>query len=228
MKKNTNKQQKDQENADSKQNIEKYEEIDNKIEVLEIAKDMLNKSEDENWEDEGENQNEDEDDEENLDWEEEGIIIDDEMELEFDENGEIIAKQQIEDEENDDQENDENSDMNTINNSTKNFEKPIYLTSTFTHHTQEVVNLSVDPSNKRYFVSGGMDDLLVLWDMETDSVKQSFKFEETVAFVEYGFDGKLLAAACFDEKIYIYQKNDIDEFGLKYELTGASDEITVI
>lgn len=163
-------------------------------------------SEDEGWEDE------------NPDDEEEGIIIHDGMEIEFDDNGDIIGLNQVGNES-------VNTDMGSVVEATKQERSPC-VTGSFAHHLEEVVALSVNPLNDNELVTGGMDDQLVFWDVASREPTKTLKFQETVAFVDFGFDGKIVAAGTLDDKIRIFERSGSD-WTQKFELTSTSDELTV-
>lgn len=162
-------------------------------------------SDDEEWEDE------------NPEAEEEGIFIEDGMNVEFDEHGNIVGVT----------EHDEstNTDADLQSELIKAPKLP-HISSIFTDHTAEIVSLAINPVNSLEFMSGGMDDQLVIWNHTTASKAQSFKFSETVAFVEYGFDGKMAAAATLDDKIRVFEKGDVN-WSQKFEMQCTSEEISV-
>ena len=150
------------------------------------------------------------------------------VEYDDDENAELKEINEDEEDENNDEDDEEaNSDMDTFNHSYKNFERPSYVVNIYEKHEAEVVSLSTDPSNRRNFVSGGMDDKMILWSLDSEEPQQVIAFTETVAFVSYGFDGNYLAVACLDNTISVLEKEQDGSFKLKHKLADSFDEITV-
>lgn len=178
---------------------EEYQEVDNPI-----PQNGHNESSSEEWQD-------DQDEDQEM----EGIIIEDGMEYDFD---------AMQDEQEDDP---ENSDMDTINLSMKTVEKPVCIASTFSEHKEEIVCLCVNPVNHKEFVSGGMDDQFIIWNVDSETKTHAQKFKETISFVDYGFDGQLIAAACLDDNIFVFEKNMEGNPVEKYQLASTSDEVTV-
>ena len=122
---------------------------------------------------------------------------------------------------------DSGNDLDTLNDSYKNWEKPPCIVQVYESHEAEVVSLSTNPANKNEFVSGGMDDKVYLWNVDKDKPNQSISFDETVTFVSFGFDGKLLASACLDNKISIFERDNDNCFNKKYEFSEDLEEVTV-
>jgi WD40 repeat protein len=120
-----------------------------------------------------------------------------------------------------------NSDADTFNNSKAVFEKPACVIKVFEGHTQGVLSLSLNPKNGNELVSGGLDDRLSIWSLTRPEPICVKAFPDSVALVEFGFDGKLIAAACLDNSIKIFENNPDTGFSEKYELKGITEEITV-
>jgi len=121
-----------------------------------------------------------------------------------------------------------NSDPDTFDSSKGAiFVKPPCITQSFESHTQGVLNLGLNPMNNSEFISGGLDDKLCLWNMGSANPLVTHSFSDSVSLVEFGFDGKLLAAACLDNSIKVFENNASSNYKERFNLQGVSDEITV-
>lgn len=72
-------------------------------------------------------------------------------------------------------------------------------------HKDFVMRLHQNPVKSEYFVSGGGDDLAMIWGINKESPILTFpKNEETVDCVRFSNDGKFLAVGCLDSTLKIY------------------------
>lgn len=122
-----------------------------------------------------------------------------------------------------------NSDPDTFDSSKGAiFVKPPCIVQSFESHTQGVLSLSLNSKNQSEFISGGLDDKLCFWNLGSTNPLVSHTFSDSVSLVEFGFDGKLFAAACLDNSIRVHENNPDSNYKLRFDLQGVSDEITVI
>jgi len=77
----------------------------------------------------------------------------------------------------------------------------------FCIHDDPVMCIAVDPRNNRQFITGGLDDKAVLWDLNKAIDSEnifSLDMKETVSLVGYNFDGSMVALGCLDETIRLF------------------------
>ena len=118
------------------------------------------------------------------------------------------------------------SDADTFNNSTNVPVNLEYIERQYIHHSHSVLTLAVNRQNKAEFATGGMDDQLVVWDIDDCGPTQGIKYKESVNNIAFSFDGKYLAASVMNNKIHVLQKND-DTYEPKHEFELFEEEINV-
>lgn len=61
-------------------------------------------------------------------------------------------------------------------------------------HTSETLAVAASPSNKNYIITGGMDDIGLIWDLELQqSIAKVDGAQESVSTVAFSYDGKFAA-----------------------------------
>merc|ERR1711976_275442 len=73
-------------------------------------------------------------------------------------------------------------------------------------HEDAIMSLAIDPRNNRQFITGGLDDRALLWDLNKEGNENIFSLgmKETVSLVAYNFDGSMVALGCLDETIRLF------------------------
>ncbi|KAL7530813.1 hypothetical protein ACHAXR_003686, partial [Thalassiosira sp. AJA248-18] len=78
-------------------------------------------------------------------------------------------------------------------------------------HANLVASVAFHPSDDRYFVSGGIDKKLRLWDIPSGRVKEWAQAPDVITAARFTPDGKYAVAGLFRGQVYFYDVN-----GLKY------------
>ena len=79
-------------------------------------------------------------------------------------------------------------------------------------HANLVASVDFHPSDDRYFISGGVDKKLRLWDVTSGRVKEWAQSPSVITTVRFSPDGKYACAGLFRGQVYLYSVDD----GLKY------------
>jgi len=87
-------------------------------------------------------------------------------------------------------------------------------------HTDAIITMEVINNN---VFTGGMDDRLVKWDINSETPIASQKFTETVSFIAKREESDLLAAGFLDDKIVIFKAST---FEVLQTIKTEYDEIT--
>lgn len=91
----------------------------------------------------------------------------------------------------------------------------------YKEHTDAV--LCVQVLNGAIF-SGGMDDMLIKWNIDSDTSVKSHKFAETVSFLAKREESDLLAAGFLDDKIIVFKGSTFEQV---CQITTEYEEIAV-
>mmetsp|Transcript_29502 Transcript_29502/g.53521 ORF Transcript_29502/g.53521 Transcript_29502/m.53521 type:complete len:1028 (-) Transcript_29502:86-3169(-) len=78
-------------------------------------------------------------------------------------------------------------------------------------HAHLVASVAFHPSDDRYFISGGIDKKLRLWDITDGRVKEWAQAPDAITAARFTPDGKYAVAGLFRGQVYFYDTN-----GLKY------------
>ena len=101
------------------------------------------------------------------------------------------------------------------------------VTQHYKGHSDGVMSVCSHPYNKEIFVTGSIDDHLNLYSINNEEPISSFDFNDTVSRVVFGYDGKMLGAACLDNTVKIFTCDDKYQLSLARELEGPTEEILV-
>jgi len=71
------------------------------------------------------------------------------------------------------------------------------------------MSIALDPRNNKQFITGGLDDKAILWDLNKAGSENVFSLDmkETVSLVNYNCDGTMVALGCLDETIRLFDTN---------------------
>ncbi|OQS05627.1 angio-associated migratory cell protein [Thraustotheca clavata] len=95
--------------------------------------------------------------------------------------------------------------------------------SVFRGHTGPVYAISIHPLDKNIVLSGGGDDVGLIWSMEDNSIKHVLKgHTDSVVAVGFSFDGVLAATGGYDGIVKIW---NVQTGALLHTLDGPSQEI---
>lgn len=95
------------------------------------------------------------------------------------------------------------------------------IKKTYSDHTDAIVSLEV---LNGFAFTGGMDDRLVKWNLESEKPVDSKKFTETVSLIAKREESDLLAAGFLDDKIIIFRGTTLE---VLQTIKTEYDEITV-
>jgi len=90
--------------------------------------------------------------------------------------------------------------------------------SIFTH-PKEVVSVSFNPVEDRFFITGGFDKKLRIWNIPNGRVAKYLPTPGVITIARYGPDGKSAAAGLMDGKVFFYhvtESADVNRVNLKY------------
>lgn len=72
-------------------------------------------------------------------------------------------------------------------------------------HANLVASVAFHPTDDRYFISGGLDKKLRLWDITDGLVKEWSQAPDVITAVRYTPDGKYAVAGLFQGQVYFYE-----------------------
>jgi len=97
----------------------------------------------------------------------------------------------------------------------------------YKYHMDSVYKLAISPIDPNFMVSGGGDDIAVIWNLEdpVNPVNVLEGHKDTVDNVAFNFDGKLIATGSMDSTVIIWEAATGKQ---KYILDGPGGEITFV
>jgi WD40 repeat protein len=93
----------------------------------------------------------------------------------------------------------------------------------FNKHSGPVYSIKVNPVDPRIVITGGGDDVAVIWNREDGNVLYTLSgHQDSVVSVDFSFDGKYAATGGYDGVVKIW---DVATGNLVQNLEGPSQEV---
>mmetsp|Transcript_26499 Transcript_26499/g.30419 ORF Transcript_26499/g.30419 Transcript_26499/m.30419 type:complete len:412 (+) Transcript_26499:109-1344(+) len=103
--------------------------------------------------------------------------------------------------------------------------KEVPPTKIFESHTDSVYSVDWNPTDENIFVTGGGDDIAIIWSIDGTPLYKLEGHSDTVLEARYSKDGKFIATGSLDGTVKIWNSQD---GVLRHTLEGPSEDINWI